>query len=280
MSSGITTPFAKPSTHVAPHLTIKDQNDNEEKQQVKEIRIGTAPQKFEVRKNADGSRSIGGYAATFNDLSQDLSGFKEKIAPGVFKQSLKDNPDVLCLYGHDDNQILGRGSSGTLEISEDSKGLKFTCKLPDTSTARDLIALMERDDIRSMSFGFYCIEDDWNEVNGQAIRTLIQVVLFEISVVGMPAYESSSVSLRSAPKAIRAKLIAARKKDTIDAILDEPDDDDSDNDDADECECDCENCQAGDCEQCSNPDCDDENCLDCPEQTRAAHLELIARRLR
>ena len=250
------------------------------KQQVKEIRIGTAPQKFEVRKNADGSRSIGGYAATFNDLSQDLSGFKEKIAPGAFKQSLKDNPDVLCLYGHDDNQILGRGSSGTLEISEDSKGLKFTCKLPDTSTARDLIALMERDDIRSMSFGFYCIEDDWNEVNGQAIRTLIQVVLFEISVVGMPAYESSSVSLRSAPKAIRAKLIAARKKDTIDAILDEPDDDDSDNDDADECECDCENCQAGDCEQCSNPDCDDENCLDCPEQTRAAHLELIARRLR
>lgn len=251
------------------------------RQNQKEVRVRVAPQKFEVRKNADGSRSISGYAATFNDLSQDLGGFKERIAPGAFTQSLKDNPDVLCLYGHDDNQILGRGSSGTLEISEDSKGLKFTCKLPDTSTARDLIALMERSDIDSMSFGFYCVEDTWSEVNGQTIRTLIQVVLFEISVVGMPAYTSSSVNLRSAPKAIRAKL---KKRDADDDPSDTTDPDAEDggdgDDDDDECGCECDQCEDGDCEKCSDPDCEDERCERCAQQTRAAHLAIIKRKMR
>src|ERR1035441_9703279 len=84
----------------------------------REVRIHLASQRFEIRKNSDGSRSISGYAATFGDLSEDM-GFREVVKPGAFKQSLKDNPDVLCLYGHDDNQILGRVASGTLEIAED-----------------------------------------------------------------------------------------------------------------------------------------------------------------
>src|ERR1035437_3165994 len=129
----------------------------------RELRLHVTPQKFEIRKNSDGSRSISGYAATFGDLSQDLGGFREKIQPGAFSQSLKSNPDVLCLYGHDTNQILGRVSSGTLTIAEDEKGLRFTCNLPDTSTARDLIALMERGDVSQMSFGFAMVRDDWHD---------------------------------------------------------------------------------------------------------------------
>ena len=131
----------------------------------KEVRVRVAPQKFEVRKNADGSRSLSGWAATFGDLSEPLSGFREKIQRGAFKQSLKNN-DVLCLYSHNDSQVLGRVSSGTLEIGEDSKGLKFTCKLPDTSTARDLIALLESGDLSQMSFGFSVNPDGdtWEQI--------------------------------------------------------------------------------------------------------------------
>src|ERR1035441_5107211 len=190
----------------------------------REVRIHLASQRFEIRKNSDGSRSISGWAATFGDLSEDM-GFREVIKPGAFKQSLIDNPDVLCLYGHDDNQILGRVASGTLEIAEDSKGLRFTCKLPDTSTARDLIALMERGDISSMSFGFAVPEggDTWQEINGQVIRTLKTVILFEISVVGQPAYLSSNVSLRSCPTSLRGKLKLKLKLKRDDDLDDEND---------------------------------------------------------
>jgi HK97 family phage prohead protease len=195
------------------------------KQSKREVRVQVTPQKFEIRSNADGSRSISGYAAVFGSLSEDLGGFREKIAPGAFAQSLRDNPDVLCLYGHDSNQILGRVSSGTLTIAEDSVGLRFTCKLPSTSTANDLIALMERGDLGAMSFGFSLTQggggDEWTEVNGQVIRTLTNVVLWEVSVVGQPAYSATSVDLRSCPVTLRSKL----------NLRDETDDDDNDDDD-------------------------------------------------
>jgi HK97 family phage prohead protease len=244
----------------------------------REVRVYTAPQKFEIRRNADGSRSISGYAATFGDLSENLGGFKEVIRAGAFKQSLIDNPDVLCLYGHDHNQILGRVSSGTLTIAEDPRGLRFSCKLPDTSTARDLIALMERGDIGKMSFGFGLSDDgdSWEEVGGQIIRTLTQVILWEISVVGQPAYKSSSVNLRSCPAQLRKKL----KRDN-DESDDNEDPEDDKEDQEERCECDCEACEEGDCDACTNPDCDDDDCEDCPAQTtRAAHHALLTRRLR
>lgn len=212
-----------------------------------EVRVTSTGQKFEIRSNADGSRTISGYAVTWQDLSRNLGGFKEKASKGCFAQSLKDNPDVMCLYGHDPNQILGRVSSGTLTIAEDSKGLRFSCKLPNTSTANDLIELMDRGDLRNMSFGFSVPQggDDWSDVGGEVVRTLLQVTLYEISVVGDPAYTTSSVNLRSAPAAIRAKL----KKDDIDFDLDLDDDDDSDDDDDDDeedrsCNCACDACIA------------------------------------
>lgn len=270
----------------------------------RELRLHVAPQKFEIRKNADGSRSIGGYAATFGDLSENLGGFREVIRAGAFKQSLKDNPDVLCLYAHDDSQILGRGASGTLQISEDARGLKFTCKLPDTSTARDLISLMERGDISQMSFGFSVPEDgdQWIDADGQIIRTLIRVLLYEISVVGQPAYTSTSVDLRSLPKALRSKLKRLKRNDEgCDCDCPECMDDDCDNcsnpdcDDPncsgsdgdgggdggdEECSCPCPECVRGACEDCTNSECDDDNCLLCPTAERAAHLDMILRRFR
>jgi phage head maturation protease len=84
----------------------------------KEQRL-SQPHKIEIRANADGTRTISGYAVVFNSLSLDLGSFKERVRPGAFAKSLANGPDVLCLYSHDDKQILGRRSSGTLELSKD-----------------------------------------------------------------------------------------------------------------------------------------------------------------
>ena len=65
-----------------------------------------------AKKNGD-KRTITGYAARYNVLSSDLGGFRERIASGAFKRILATNPDVVCLFNHSDNAVLGRTTAGT-----------------------------------------------------------------------------------------------------------------------------------------------------------------------
>lgn len=146
----------------------------------------------------NGKRTLTGYAATFNNLSHDLGGFKEKITPGAFARSLHSNPDVMALSEHDSKKgILGRTKAGTLRLSEDNVGLRFECDLPDTSLGRDVATSVARGDLDSMSFGFVAKDDDWQRSGGDTIRSLKDVDLFDISVVGNPAYPNTSVQMRS-----------------------------------------------------------------------------------
>lgn len=140
-------------------------------------------------------RTLSGYAATFNDPTA-IGGFTERIAPGAFSRSLASGRDVLALLDHRADVLLGRTRSGSLKLSEDSKGLRFELSLPDTAAARDVIALAERGDLGGMSFGFIATDEAWD---GDT-RELRGIELHEISVVqSWPAYQSTEVSLRSRP---------------------------------------------------------------------------------
>ena len=70
---------------------------------------------------------IKGYAARFNEPSEDLGGFKEYIDPHAFDKALSGRPDVVILYNHDPNLVLGRTGAGTASVETDSKGVFFTC---------------------------------------------------------------------------------------------------------------------------------------------------------
>jgi uncharacterized protein len=178
----------------------------------RETRVLAAPQRFEIRKNADGSRTLSGTVVVWNALSEDM-GFRERIAPGAFSQSLKDNPNVLILAQHDMAQPLGSVESDTAKVWQDDSGLQFTCKLPDTSWANDLASLIEDGIVRSMSFGFSVLPggESWGALHdGTALRTITAARLFECSVVTAPAYAQTSVSLRRAPAHIRARIQAKR----------------------------------------------------------------------
>ena len=67
--------------------------------------------KVELRKSDDG-RKMRGTAVVFNQLSENLGGFREQIDPAAFDAA--DISDVRCLFNHDDSMVLGRTSSGTL----------------------------------------------------------------------------------------------------------------------------------------------------------------------
>lgn len=155
------------------------------------------------------SRTITGYAAVFNALSEDLGWFREQIAPGAFADSIARGDDVRALINHDSNLVLGRTAAGTLRLMEDTRGLMVEIDAPDTQVARDLIVSMDRGDVTQMSFGFYTEKQAWDETTDPPTRTLQQVRLFDVSVVTYPAYPQTDVSVRSREAAQAAGLLSA-----------------------------------------------------------------------
>ncbi len=153
----------------------------------------------EIRAEGDGegSKKIIGYAAKFNELSEDLGGFREVIAPGAFANAIQ-NSDVRCLWDHLSHIVLGRNKSGTLRMKEDETGLQFECDSPDTQLVRDMVlSPISRGDVSQCSFGFRTITDSWRKQNDEWIRTLEEVELFDVSPVTYPAYQATEVALRS-----------------------------------------------------------------------------------
>ena len=145
---------------------------------------------------ADGEvKKLVGYAAVFNSMSEDLGGFREIVAPGAFKRSLKDRPDVFALADHDTSRRLGRTTNETLVLREDDRGLHVEIMLPDTQTGRDIHAEVRGGLIDAMSFGFSTRTDKWEKKEGATLRTLEDVDLFEVSVVAFPAYRATSIDL-------------------------------------------------------------------------------------
>lgn len=166
--------------------------------ELKSARSGIERRAFplEVREVNPEKRAIIGHAAVFDTIT-DLGWFKERVAKGAFAESIKQD-DIRALFNHDPNIVLGRNKAGTLRLYEDDKGLAVEIDLPDTQWARDLRVSMERGDINQMSFGFEVIDASWDTVNGEEVRTLKRVKLWDVSPVTFPAYPTTDASLRLA----------------------------------------------------------------------------------
>jgi len=144
----------------------------------------------------DGLRHITGYAAVFNSLSEEMYGWKEKIAPGAFAETIGAD-DIRALKNHNSDYVLGRNKSGTLILSEDQRGLKIDIIPPEAQWAIDLMVSIDRKDVDQMSFGFRTIDQMWEGEYPDEIRTLMKVQLFDVSPVTFPAYPDTEVGLRS-----------------------------------------------------------------------------------
>jgi HK97 family phage prohead protease len=165
-----------------------------------EIRL-TDLQDLELRIGGDNGNTLTGYAVVYNSLSADLGGFKERVMPGSFKGVLAGNQDIRALVDHDSTKLLGRTSNGTLKLAEDAKGLKVEVSMPDTTYANDLKTLVNRKDIRGMSFGFRIPDGGqrFTKENGETIRELTNIDLKEVTVTSIPAYNATSVQIRIDP---------------------------------------------------------------------------------
>lgn len=137
-----------------------------------------------------------GYAAVFNSASEDLGGFRESIHPRAFDRAIRERHDVHALFNHDVNLVLGRSTSGTLELSVDATGLRSNISLPDTRLGQDVASMVQRGDVDKMSFAFWPLADDWTIRDGEPFRELLDLELFDVSVVTRPAYLATTVALK------------------------------------------------------------------------------------
>ncbi len=156
-----------------------------------------------------------GYAAVFDSPSDDLGGFIEYVRRGAFRRSLEGNrADPLALIHHMPHMVLGRRSAGTLRLAEDTHGLHFEIDLPNTTTARDLAVSVERGDVKGASFAFAVAKDGdrWSTDSGKAVRELLEVDLFEITITPVPAYPDTEVARRAlATCKPSPRVVAARR---------------------------------------------------------------------
>ena len=143
------------------------------------------------------SRAIEGYAALYESPSDSAGWYTEVIAKGAFTEALKRSEDVVALFNHNENYVLGRTTAGTLELWEDEKGLRYKVKDMPESRA-DVLEAIQRKDVNGNSFAFTIKRDTWEERGDKTIRVIEEIeMLYDVGPVTYPFYKSTSIFTNS-----------------------------------------------------------------------------------
>lgn len=145
------------------------------------------------------SRTVEGYALLFDTPSTGLS-FTEVIERGALEGVLQKS-DVFALLNHNQSRgILARSKKGqgSLQLTVDSKGLKYRFEAPDTALGNELLENLKRGEVDSSSFAFTVEKDTWERCKDGKVKRTIQKVaeLFDVSPVYNAAYSQTSVYKR------------------------------------------------------------------------------------
>lgn len=169
-------------------------------------RRATGP--VELRAAADDQPArLVGYAAVFNSLSEDLGGFREIILPGAFNRALGQAREVKALVNHNEDRILaGTSATPPLKMSVDERGLLVEIPIDEEDPdGRTTLRRVQTGKLNRMSFGFRTLADQWRTEQGEPIRELLDLELFDVSVVAYPAYPATEVSARALERAREVK---------------------------------------------------------------------------
>ena len=137
---------------------------------------------------------VEGYAAVF-ETETDLGWSKEVISRDAFNDC--NMSDCVLKYNHNDNcLILARTRNKSLELTVDNKGLKIKANLIDTTQNRDIYKMIKAGLLDKMSFAFSVRKQEWDYEND--VRRITEISqLFDVSVVDVPAYETTEIYARS-----------------------------------------------------------------------------------
>lgn len=148
-----------------------------------------------------------GYAAKFNELSEDLGSFREKIRPGAFARSLREGKDVKLLWSHNEQYVMASTAANTLRLKETAAGLAVEAWPGSTRQwVKDVVETVRRGEQVRMSFAFKVVRDSWETRGKVPIRTLEDVNLVEVSLVSWPAYTGTSMGVTADERKLRKEF--------------------------------------------------------------------------
>ena len=159
-----------------------------------------------IETRADGGKTLVGYGAVFYREGEAGTEYRlgpdvvERISPSAFTRALAEKHDARALFNHDPNMLLGRAAAGTLRLSTDARGLRYEIDLPDTNVGKDVAASIARGDLSGSSFSFAINGKDgqpFEKCKEYDVRHIEDVDLYDVGPVTYPAYEATSVGLRS-----------------------------------------------------------------------------------
>lgn len=156
---------------------------------VKEIRL------VDMRAlNDEEDMIVEGYAAVFDTVT-DLGWIKEVIDRNAFDNA--DMSDIVMKYNHENSVLpMARTRGGSLEFTIDEHGLRIRAKLPDTSVNRDIYTLIKEGVLSKMSFAFTVKRQEYDyETDTRKILEFDKI--FDVSVVDVPAYETTEIYARN-----------------------------------------------------------------------------------
>jgi HK97 family phage prohead protease len=193
---------------------------------MKEKRVHDVYAKVETRKADDGRKYIDGFIP-YNSRSEEMWGFVEQIAPGAFKRTLNNGTDIYAFWAHDESQILASRKGGSLVFDDRADGLHFTVEMRSGPIGDDYFEAVSRGDVSGVSFGFFSEQEEWDQTQEPALRTLKSVHLLEVSPgVAFPAYPGaqSEAARRSVERELpRINEIRSKyKKETDTPAVTEP----------------------------------------------------------
>ena len=168
--------------------------------------------------------TLDGYGAVFNSPTRIDSWegcFDEVLAPGAFKKSLRERTPRMQ-FDHGMHPLIGSIPIGRFEtVEEDAKGLHVVGRLTDNWLIQPVRDAIREGGIDGMSFRFSVVKEEWRDKDGKLIkddeelwdlmlegmrsgeanltRTLKEVRMTEVGPVVWPAYEDTSVGVRSKP---------------------------------------------------------------------------------
>lgn len=160
----------------------------------KEIRL--LAKNLEVRDGEPNEMIVEGYAVVFD--SPATHGFTEIVDKNAFNGC--DMKDVCLKYNHDDSHlILARTRNNSLQLNIDDTGLFIRANLIDTTQNEDIYKMIKAGLLDKMSFAFTVSAEDWDyDTDTRRIMSIDK--LFDVSVVDVPFYDTTSIYARSLEK--------------------------------------------------------------------------------
>jgi uncharacterized protein len=160
-----------------------------------------------------------GTPATEAKIAPDLV---ERFMPGAFRESYSSGADVLSMYDHDRNIILGRRSNG-MKLTEDERGLSYWIPLDRNDPDHVRVhAKISRGDVRGSSITFATRSNGQKFVKGSGpyagmyIREIHAANVLEIGPTPMPVYRNATAEARAEQRsATIAELLTAAKAQCI-----------------------------------------------------------------